>query len=93
MATKKEFYDKQILAGLIKYVNNLPEKERRHYIAMEYIRIGRGSQRYLAKTFGCARQIIINGVKELKSEDYWPDYTRQRRKGGGRKKKKMPSLV
>lgn len=90
MAKKKEFYEEQILAGLIKYINNLPEKARRHYIAMEYIRLGYGSQRYLAKTFGCARQIIINGVKEIQSTDSPLDYTRQRRKGGGRKKKKIP---
>jgi len=89
MAKKKEFYDEQVLAGLIKYINELPEKQRRHYIAMEYIRLGRGSQRYLAKTFGCARQIIVDGVKEVQSTDFKPDYTRQRCKGGGRKKKKM----
>ena len=91
MAKKKEYYDKQVLSSLIKYINNLPEKERRHYIAMEYLRLGRGSQRYLAEIFACARQVIVNGVKELQSDDYEPDYTRQRRKGGGRKKKKTPS--
>lgn len=88
MANRKNFYNEQILAGLIKYIKNLPEKQRRHYIAMEYIRLGRGSQRYLAETFGCARQIIVNGVKEIQSPDFKPDYTRQRSKGGGRKKKK-----
>lgn len=90
MANKKEFYEEQVLAGLIKYISNLPEKQRRHYISMEYIRLGRGSQRYLAKTFGCARQIIVDGVKEIQSPDFKPDYTRQRSKGGGRKKKKIP---
>lgn len=89
MAKKTDFYEKQVLEGLIKYINDLPEKQRRHYIAMEYIRLGRGSQRYLAQTFGCARQIIVNGVKEIQSPDFKPDYTRQRRKGAGRKKKKM----
>ena len=89
MANKKEFYEEEVLSGLIKYINNLPEKQRRHYLAMEYIRLGRGSQRYLAKTFGCARQIIVNGVKEIQSPDFKPDYTRQRSKGGGRKKKKL----
>jgi hypothetical protein len=87
MAKKKEFYDKQVLVGLIKFINELPEKQRRYYIAMEYKRLGRGSQRYLAETFGCARQIIVNGVKEIEAPDFNPDYTRQRSKGGGRKKR------
>lgn len=60
---------------------------------MEYQRLGKGSQRYLARVFGCARQIIVNGGKELQATDFKPDYSRQRKLGGGRKKKKSPNLA
>lgn len=73
-----------------KYYKNLSEKQRRHFLALQYKSLGKGSQRYLAAVFGCCRKTIIKGCKELASiklEDI--DYTRQRRAGGGRKKKKM----
>lgn len=69
------------------YFRSLPEKQRRHFLAMEYLRLGEGSQRYLAKLFGCGRQTIRNGVKELKESDFDIDYSHQRSPGGGRKKK------
>lgn len=71
----------------VNYCQSLPEKQRRHFIAMEYLRLGEGSQRYLAELFGCSRQTIINGVTELQSSDFNIDYSTQRAPGGGRKKK------
>lgn len=73
----------------VAYFRNLPEKERRHFLAMEYLRLGEGSQRYLADLFGCGRQTICNGVKELKESNFDIDYTFQRKPGGGRKKKNV----
>lgn len=29
----------------------LPEKKRRHFLAVEYASLGRGSQRYISKVF------------------------------------------
>lgn len=71
----------------VDYFRSLPEKQRRHFLAMEYLRLGEGSQRYLADLFGCGRQTIRNGVKELKESNFDIDYHYQRRSGGGRKKK------
>lgn len=92
MKERKEFYGAEFLEKQIKYYNSLPEKQRRYFLAMEYQRLGRGSQRYLARVFGAARQVIVNGVKELQAIDFEPDHSRQRKSGGGRKKKKQPNL-
>lgn len=71
-----------------KYYQGLPEKARRHYLALEYKRLGRGSQHYLSTVFSCGRQTIIKGCQELDSGSPTVfDYTRQRKPGGGRKKK------
>jgi hypothetical protein len=85
---EKKFYDDEILERYIKFFKNLPEKQRRHFIALEYLRLGRGSQRYLATTFGCARQVIVDGAKEVQVPDFNPDYSRQRRKGAVEKKRR-----
>lgn len=89
-AKKKTYYDDSVLEYQLKFFQTLSEKQRRHFLAYEYLKLGFGSQRYLAKVFGCARQIIVDGVKEVQSPDFVADYTRQRSVGGGRKKKKSP---
>jgi hypothetical protein len=82
------FYNQTTLEYQLKYFKTLSEKQRRHFLAYEYLKLGKGSQRYLASVFGCARQIIVNGVKEVLAPDFVPDYTRQRHIGGGRKKRR-----
>ena len=88
--TRKQYYSASVLAQKKLFFENLPEKQRRYYLASEYLQLGKGSQRYLSEVFSCARQVIINGVKELQSPDFKADYSRQRKKGAGRKKKKIP---
>ena len=83
MGTSKEFYDSAFLEKQIKYYLSLPEKQRRHFLSMEY-------QRYLSRVFKCDRQTINKGLQELADNDYQCDYSRQRAKGGGRKKKSNP---
>jgi hypothetical protein len=70
------------------YYKNLPEKARRHFLGLECNSLGKGSQVYISKIFGCARDTIIKGVKELSANEKEIDYNRQRKAGGGRKKKK-----
>lgn len=91
MKEKKEFYDPEFLENQIKYYRSLPEKQRRYFLAMEYQRLGRGSQRYLSRVFESSRQVIVNGVKELVATDFKPDCSRQRKLGGGRKKRGLQS--
>ena len=71
------------------YYKNLPEKSRRHFLAIEYASLGIGSQRYIAGIFGCCRKTIIRGGKELKAAELTGiDYSWQGKAGGGAKKKK-----
>jgi hypothetical protein len=88
MGKGKEFYDSEFLEKQLNYYSVLPEKQKRHFLAMEYERLGEGSKRYLNRVFGCHRQTIKKGLAELIASDYKPDYSRQRIEGGGRKKKK-----
>lgn len=80
------FYTDSEEQELVSYAKRLSEKGRRHFLAMEYKRLGRGSQQYVAKVFGCSRWTITKGVGELKGDPDL-DYSRQRKAGGGRKKR------
>ena len=80
-----EHYTKEQIGILVKHALSLPEKQRRHFIATQYIQLGFGSQRYIAEVFNCSRITITKGVLELEAEGI--DYSRQRELGGGRKKK------
>lgn len=90
MSKAKEFYDSEFLEKQLNYYSALPEKQKRHFLAMEYERLGEGSKRYLSRVFSCDRRTINTGLSELKASAYKPDYSRQRVAGGGRKKKKNP---
>jgi len=87
---KIKFYDEATVEYQLKYYQTLTEKQRRYFLAFEYLKLGNGSQHYLAEIFGCSRQTIVDGVKEVLAPDFVPDYTRQRCVGGGRKKKNKP---
>ena len=87
MGRVKEYYDSAFKEKQLRYYSSLPEKQRRHFLAMEYERLGKGSKRYISRIFGCDRQTIVKGVQELLANNYQSDYSRQRKIGGGRKKK------
>ncbi len=89
-----EKYKEEEIESLISFANNLSEKARRHFLALQYRQLGKGSQRYIAKIFGCSRITITKGLRELeKGGEEVFNYTRQRKAGGGRKKKKSKKLV
>jgi len=85
----KNYYTAEEQLNKLKYYKSLPEKARRHFLGLEYNSLGKGSQVYISKVFGCARDTIIKGVKELSETEGEIDYSRQRKAGGGRKKKKL----
>ena len=85
------YYEEDFLEHQLKYYKSLLEKQRRHFLAMEYERLGKGSQRYISRVFGCDRRTITKGLSELRSSNYRVDYTRQRASGGGRKKRVVDS--
>ncbi|MBD0289092.1 MAG: hypothetical protein ICV79_27285 [Flavisolibacter sp.] len=67
----------------------LPEKDRRHYAAIEAIKLGWGGTTYISKLFALDKGSLIQGKKELLSLAAYEQIPegRQRRVGGGRKKK------
>ena len=89
MRQKKEHYESNFVEKQLNYYRSLLEKQRRHFLAMEYERLGVGSKRYLSRVFKCDRKTINKGLRELAENNYEVDYTRQRTAGGGRKKKKL----
>jgi hypothetical protein len=88
---KKEYYTPDFLSKQLFYYSGLPEKAQRHFLAMEYERLGKGSRTYMTTVYKCGRHRIITACKELRllrESNTLPDYTRQRKPGGGVKKKK-----
>lgn len=85
-----EYYTSDFKSKQQRYYSSLSEKQARHFLGMEYYRLGKGSQRYLSEVFGCSRERIREGLSELEACDFQPSYARQRRVGGGRKKKRCP---
>ena len=62
----------------------MSEKNKRQYAAIEALKLSYGGISYIAKLFGCSRDTIRAGIKELGQEDELPG-TRSRKAGGGRK--------
>ena len=89
MSKAKTYYEDDFVEKQLRYYRSLPEKQRRHFLALEFARLGSGSKHYLARVFGCGRQTIRKGVRELAENNYETEYSRQRAAGGGRKKKKL----
>jgi hypothetical protein len=58
----------------------LSERERRHYAAVEAIKLGRGGSRYLAQVLGCDEKTIRRGKQELADPAKMPP-GRSRKKG------------
>ena len=83
---KNQKYTEEELVLLLSYSKSLPEKSYRHFLALQYKRLGHGSQEYISEVFKCCRKTVTKGCKELDSGEVL-DYTHQRKQGGGRKKK------
>ena len=82
----EEFSKKTILLMQLHY-SRLSEKDRRHYAALESLKLGRGGITYISNILGVDRKTLLQGRKELTNDlpDSLPQ-DRQRRIGGGRKK-------
>ena len=59
---------------------SLSERERRHYAAVEAIKLGRGGCRYLARVLGCDEKTIRRGMRERSGTSPLPP-GRSRKKG------------
>jgi hypothetical protein len=59
-------YDEQIEILMIRTFNNISEKERRNYAAVEAIKLGHGGIKYISQLFKIDPKTIRNGIIELK---------------------------
>jgi hypothetical protein len=84
-------YTKQTESLMVLHYSHLSERDRRHYAAIEAVKLGRGGTSYISKLLGISRTTIISATKQLEqavaSGGQLPVNRRQRKAGGGRKKK------
>jgi len=66
------------------FYNQLSEKDRRLYAAIEVFKLPYGGQNYIINILGCSNKTIANGTKELDNKDKSVQ-GRIRKAGGGRK--------
>ena len=82
-------YTKQTESLMVLHYSHLSERDRRHYAAIEAIKLGRGGTSYISKLLGISRTTIISATKQLEvlASGGQVLVNRQRKAGGGRKKK------
>ena len=82
----EKFTEKTKMLMLLHY-SHLSEKDRRHYAALESLKLGRGGITYISGILGIDADTLTQGRKELSTnlEGFIPK-SRQRKEGGGRKK-------
>jgi hypothetical protein len=84
-------YNTQTELLILLHYSHLSERDRRHYAAIEAVKLGRGGTSYISKLLGMSRTTIIEGRKELELLAHSAGgpllVKRQRKAGGGRKKK------
>lgn len=80
-----EVYPQDVESRMRNVFNNLSEKDRRRYAAVEADRLGHGGIAYVSRLFGCSRDAISHGLKELDQlADEHSVGKRIRRPGAGR---------
>lgn len=70
------------------FYEGLREKERRHYAAVESLKLGHGGKQYIGRLLSISQKTIRKGIRELSDERLLLEIPvgKQRRNGGGRKK-------
>lgn len=78
-------YNEEIEIIMRDFYNNLPEKNRRRYAAVESLKFGYGGKKYICEVLGCALDTLNEGLQELLNGSPIPE-DRGRLSGGGTKK-------
>jgi hypothetical protein len=65
MANIFQSYDQDTEEFMICFYENLSEKDRRHYAAVEAKKLGHGGIEYIAQLFGLSVKTISRGLEEL----------------------------
>ena len=74
---------------MLHHFSQLNEKDKRHYVALEALKLGIGGKTYIRQLFGISDYLIRQGIEELVNKALLDEIPagKLRRKGGGRKKK------
>jgi hypothetical protein len=83
----KLIYSEEIIELMRDYVDQLPERPRRHYAAIEARKLGYGGISYVSELLDIDPKTIRRGCNELSGLRETVSGSRQRKPGGGRKKK------
>lgn len=84
----KDFdYPASLKAFMKAYYEQLPERQRRQYAAVESLKLGWGGQTYICILFGLTQKTLRKGLKEIKNPEGNASFgtARQRKVGGGPK--------
>ena len=87
----KNYYGPAEKSVLLSLYPSYSEKQQRHFLATECLRLGRRSAAYLCRIFSCSPKRIYAGLREvaiIRDSKVVEDYGRQRKPGGGANKKK-----
>lgn len=89
MVKRMTKYNQEIESAMQLHYSQLNQKDKRHYAAVETMKLGYGGQSYISGLLGLSRYSIRVGIIEISSPDVLAEIPlgKQRRPGGGRKKK------
>jgi hypothetical protein len=58
-------YQPEVEVAMRTFFEALPERQRRHYAAVEAVKLGHGAIRYLARVLDCDEKTIRRGKREM----------------------------
>jgi hypothetical protein len=85
---QKDFeYPSTVKVYMKAYYDQLPERSRRQYAAVESIKLGWGGQTYICNLLVLTQKTLRKGLREIKNPDENTSFgtERQRKTGGGPK--------
>ena len=82
-------YAPEVEHQMCSFYSNLKEREKRHYAAVEALKLGHGGKKYILGLFGIHHKTLKRAITELTRPELSAPLptVKQRRAGGGRKKK------
>ena len=80
------FMSKTVEENMKNFYDSLSEKDKRHYAAIEVLKLPHGSKKYIANLFGCDFKTIQQGLADLEQRGRVKK-KRIRNPGGGRRLK------
>jgi len=64
-----KYYDSEVEEYMVLLFENLSEKDRRHYAAVEAKKLGHGGISYISLLFGISERTIARGLAELSKKN------------------------